>query len=188
MDPRAVARELARSARDLEAGPGFPAAYVGRARAEAGGLTSFDPSDREPGEGGLPDEPGERGVPDEPGEPGVPEDVDDAARLLQARTGADPVVVVGGRWAPRPVGQRVSKRLIHWYLEFLSGRVGEIGRAAARVGPAVAGRLDRIEGRQVAGREAFRAEVAVLRDRVGRLEDRRGGEPLGDASEPRPTG
>ncbi len=169
MDPRAVARELAESARDLEAGPGFPAAYVGRARAEAGALTSFEPTE-------------------EPGERGVPEEVDDAARLLQACTGADPVVVVDGTWAPRPVGQRLARRLIHWYLEFLSGRVGEIGRAAARVGPAVAGRLDRIEGRQVAGRRALHAEVAVLRDRVGRLEGRRGGEPPGDALEPRPTG
>jgi hypothetical protein len=167
MDPRAVARELAQSARDLEAGAGFPAAYVGRARAEAGGLTSFDPSDRETGEG---------------------EEVYDAARLLQACTGTDPVVVVAGTWAPRPVGQRLARRLIHWYLEFLSGRVGEIGRAAARVGPAVAGRLDRIEGRQVAGRRALHAEVAVLRDRVGRLEGRGGGEPPGDASEPLPTG
>jgi hypothetical protein len=167
MDPRAVARELAQSARDREAGAGFPAAYVGRARAEAGALTSFDPSDRETGEG---------------------EEVYDAARLLQACTGTDPVVVVAGTWAPRPVGQRLARRLIHWYLEFLSGRVGEIGRAAARLGPAVAGRLDRIEGRQVAGRRALHAEVAVLRDRVGRLEGRRGGEPPGDASEPLPTG
>ena len=179
MDPRAVPRELARSARDLEAGSGFPAAYVGRARAEAGALTSFEPSDHEPGE---------RGVPVEPGERGVPVDVDDAARLLEACTGTDPVVVVAGTWAPRPVGQRLARRLIHWYLEFLSGRVGEIGRAAARLGPAVAGRLDGIEGRQVAGREALHAEVAVLRDRVGRLEGRGGGEPPGDASEPLPTG
>lgn len=161
MDPRAVAGELARSARDLEAGSGFPAASVGRARAEAGALTSFDPSDRE---------------------------VDDAARLLEACAGADPVVVVAGTWAPRPVGQRLTRRLVHWYLEFLSGRVGEIGRAAARVGPAVAERLDRIEGRQVAGRRALHAELAVLRDRVGRLEGRPGGDQPGDASEPRPTG
>lgn len=153
MDPRTVARELVLSARDLEAGPGFPAAYVERARAAAGALAPFELSDDE---------------------------VDGAARLLGVQAEADPAVPVVATWRPRPVGQRLVKRLIDWYLSFLSGRVGEMGQAAARFGSAVTGRLDRIEGRQVTGRDTLRTEVARLEARVTELEDRLGsGRPGG---------
>lgn len=155
MDPRAVARELALSARDLEAGPGFPAAYVERARAAAGALAPMEPSDDE---------------------------VDSAARLLQVQAEADPGVRVAGTWGPRPAGQRLVKRLIDWYLSFLAGRVGEMGQAAARFGSAVTGRLDRSEGRHVTGRDTLRSEVAGLAARVAELEDRLGADPSGGPS------
>ena len=160
MDPRAVAREVEASARALEAGPGFPAGYVERARAAAGALTPFCP---------------------------LEDDVMAASRDLEMHKGVEP----GGpgataSWLRRP-GQRLIRRLIDWYLNFLHQQVRRLGPVAARFGEAVAERLDQVEGRQVADRTKFHTEVSALRNRVAGLEDRLGAGPPGDGAGPPPS-
>jgi hypothetical protein len=158
MDISAVAREVAVSARALEAEPGFPAAYVERARAAAGALTPFEPPD---------------------------DDVVAAARLLQMHAGADLHVPVAAP-APRRFLLGAVKRLIDWYLNFLIPPLADTGRTAARFGLAVTERLERVEARQIAGRDALRAEVVALRAQVAALEDRLGEGGPGDPARPRP--
>ena len=159
MDLHAVAREVAASARALEAGPGFPADDVGRARAAAGALNPFDPPD---------------------------DDVVPAVRLLQMHAGAAPGIrTAATSWSGRS-GRRLVGRLVDWYLHFHDSRAEDIARAAARLGPAVVGRLERIEGGQVAGRERLRTEVADLQARVAELENRLGAGQV-DGSGPLPV-
>ncbi|HEY3237957.1 MAG TPA: hypothetical protein VGL92_00235 [Acidimicrobiia bacterium] len=160
MDPRAVVSEVEASAHALEAGPGFPAGYVERARAAAGALTPFCP---------------------------LEDDVMAASRDLEMHKGVEP----GGpgttaSWLRRP-GQRLTGRLIDWYLNFLHQQVRELGPAAARFGEAVNARLDRVEGRQVAGRDRFRTDVSALRTRVDGLEHRLGARRPGRDSGPTPS-
>ncbi|MBW3555895.1 MAG: hypothetical protein KY454_03045 [Actinobacteria bacterium] len=53
----------------------------------------------------------------------------------------------------------VLKKLMIWYLRFLGHQITSLGQATARFGLAVASRVDGVE-----------AEVAVLQERVSRLE------------------
>jgi hypothetical protein len=143
MDPRVAANEVVDAARALEAGPGFPADYVERARAAAAALTPVETGDDE---------------------------VAAAARELGRVAGADldPAQAATsplGRLASRPVG-----KLVHWYLGYLVPRAADLGRATARLGTAVTGRLDDVEGRRQARRAALESEVEELRRRVAELE------------------
>jgi hypothetical protein len=145
MDPRTVVGEVVRSARALEDRAGFPAAYVERARAAAAALSPVELTD---------------------------DDVADAARDLGRAAGADldpsqAATSWPGRLVARPVG-----KLVHWYLNFLVPQTGDLGRAAARLGVAVATRLDHLEVRCRARRAALQDEVADLRARVAELEQR----------------
>ena len=145
MDPATAANEVVHWAQALEAGPDCPAGYVERARAAAAALTPVE-------------------VEDDP--------VAAAAHELTRAAGAavDPQRAARspvGRMASRPVG-----RLIGWYLGFLLPPAADLGRAAARHGVAVAGRLDRVEVRRVARRAAREDEVRALGARVAKLEQR----------------
>ncbi|MGH9004014.1 MAG: hypothetical protein ACRDYV_12890, partial [Acidimicrobiia bacterium] len=60
----------------------------------------------------------------------------------------------------------------------------ELGRAAARLGSAASGRLDRVEARRHAGREAVQADLDTLGARVTDLEERLGHERSGDGAGP----
>jgi hypothetical protein len=145
MDPRTVLGEVVRSARALEDRAGFPAAYVERARAAAAALSPVELTD---------------------------DDVAGAARELGRAAGADLVLSQAatswpGRLVARPVG-----KLVHWHLGFLVPQAGDLGRAAARLGVAVAARLDHVEVRRRARRAALHTEVDALRARVEELEPR----------------
>ncbi|MGH9283090.1 MAG: hypothetical protein ACRD0S_09135 [Acidimicrobiales bacterium] len=95
------------------------------------------------------------------------DDVGAAAALLAHHAGAD----LGPGAAGSNPGQRLVRRLVDWYLNVLIPPAAGLGQAAARMGRAVPERLDGIEARGIAAREAIRAELAALRDRVTALED-----------------
>ncbi len=145
MDPATAANEVVHWAQALEAGPDFPAGYVERARAAAAALTPLEMEDGA---------------------------VAAAARELGRAAGAavDPVRAARspvGRLASRPVG-----KLIGWYLDFLVPPAADLGRAAARLGGAVAGRLDHLEARRLVRQAALADEVRELEARVADLEQR----------------
>lgn len=125
------------------------AAYLERARETAEALTPFEPTD---------------------------DAVAAAAADLEMHAGAGLHVPVAAT-PVRRLGQAGVRRLVDWYLSFLIPPVADLGRAAARFGGAVTGRLEGIEGRQAGARAALEAEAAALRSRVAGVEERLGARP-----------
>ena len=150
MDTHAALGEVVASAHALETRPGFPAGYVERARAAAAALAPAETAG---------------------------EDVAAAAERLAREAGAGIVVPAVETSIVRRPTRRLVGRLVHWYLGFLIPPADAVVRAAASLGGAVPGRLDRVEAGRIAARDALRAEVTTLRTRVAELEDRLGVRP-----------
>lgn len=71
--------------------------------------------------------------------------------------------------SPRPpvrIVKSTVKRLVRWYLGYLSAQVTAIGEATLRLGSSLSDRIDDLDS---AGR-AHAAKLADLQERVGRLE------------------
>lgn len=137
--------ELRAEADRLAAQPGFPADYLARVRTAATRLAVTE---------------GER------------DDVRSAALLLEQHAAVELDAPVSSRALPQRLVKLVVRKLVGWYVRFLGHQVGILGQAAARLGLAVAERLDRVEAAQAADREQMKAEIAALRARVADLEAR----------------
>ena len=90
-----------------------------------------------------------------------PGDIRHAALLLERQANIDLEVPTASRVPGVHLVKQVLKKLMIWYLRFLAAQVSAFGQATARFGVTVASRIDELE-----------AEVAELRARIGRLEDK----------------
>ena len=140
-----LAEEVRADAERLAEEPGFPAAYLARARAAAARLAVTE---------------------------GVQDDVRNAALLLEQQAEIDVEVPVASRTLPQRLVKQVVRKLVGWYVRFLGHQVEILGQATSRFALVVAERLDRIEAAQGAEREAMAAELAALKARIAELEDR----------------
>ena len=140
-----LADEVKAEAGRLAAEAGFPAAYLARVRTAAGRLGVT--------EGGR-------------------DDVRSAALLLEQQAVIDVEVPVASRTLPQRLVKQVVRKLVGFALRFLGHQVGILGQATARLGLAVAERLDRMEAEQSAERAVMAAEIAALSARVAELEAR----------------
>ena len=143
--PAGLAAEVAAEAERLAAEPGFPAAYLARARAAAVRFAVTE---------------------------GVQDDVRSAALLLEQQAVIDVEAPVASRTMPQRLVKQVVRKSVGWYVRFLGHQVGILGQATARFALVTAERLDRIEAAQSAEREAMAAEIAALQARVAELEAR----------------
>jgi len=143
--PNTLAEELSAEAARLAAGPGFPAAYLARARTAAARMSVTE---------------------------GGGDDVRSAALLLEQQAVIDTNVPVASRTPPQRLVKAVIRKMIGWYLRFLGHQVSLLGQAAARFGLVVADRLDRLEAEQGVERVALTAEIDALKARVAELEAR----------------
>ena len=141
--PPTLAGEAMAEAERLAAGPGFPTPYLSRVRLAAGRLAVT--------EGGR-------------------DDVRSAALLLEQQAVIDLDVPVAGRALPQRLVKQTVRKLVGWYVRFLGDQVGVLGQAAARLGMAVADRLDGMEATESAERAAMAAEISALKARVAELE------------------
>ena len=140
-----LADEVRAEAERLAAAPGFPATYLARVRTAATRL-SVTEGDRD--------------------------DVRSAALLLEQHAVIDVEAPVASRALPQRLVKQAVRKLVGWYVRFLGHQVGVLGQATARLGLAVAERLDRMEAEQSAERAAMAAEIAALQARVTELEAR----------------
>jgi hypothetical protein len=140
-----LAGEITVAARGLEEASSFPRDYVRRVRTAAGALAVS-------------------GAGDDP--------VRQAALLLEYQAVVDVVAHVRAGPRSRRLVKTVVKKLVGWYVRFLADQVGVLGRTAARLGTAVAERLERLDAEQAALRAEVDAELARLRARVAELEAR----------------
>ena len=146
MEPPAratLADEIQAEARRLAAEPDFPAAYLARVRTATARLAVAE-DDRD--------------------------DVRCAALLLEQHAVIDVEAPVASRTLPQRLVKQLVQKLVGWYVRFVGHQVGILGQAAARLGLAVAERLDRIEAEQGAERAALAARIAALEARVVELE------------------
>ena len=90
-----------------------------------------------------------------------PDDLRHAALLLERQADLDLQVPTASRVPGVSLVKRTLKKLMIWYLRYLGHQITSFGRATARFGVTVANRVDELE-----------AEVADLRERVARLEER----------------
>jgi hypothetical protein len=90
-----------------------------------------------------------------------PDDLRHAALLLERQATIDLQVPTASRVPGVSLVKRTLKQLMIWYLRFLGHQITAFGQATARFGVTVANRVDGLE-----------AEVADLRERVARLEER----------------
>jgi hypothetical protein len=90
-----------------------------------------------------------------------PDDLRHAALLLERQATIDLQVPTASRVPGVSLVKRTLKKLMIWYLRYLGYQITSFGQATARFGVTVANRVDGLE-----------AEVAELRDRVARLEER----------------
>jgi hypothetical protein len=100
------------------------------------------------------------------------DDVRSAALLLEQEAVIDVDVPVASRTLPQRLVKQMVRKLVGWYVRFLGHQVGVLGQATARLGLAVAERLDRMEAEQGAERAVMAAEIAALQARVAELEAR----------------
>lgn len=140
-----LADEVRAEAERLAEGPGFPAAYLAHVRTAIARLAVT--------EGGR-------------------DDVRSAALLLEQEAVIDVEVPVASRTLPQRLVKQAVRKLVGWYVRFLGHQVGVLGQATARLGLAVAERLDRMEAEQGAERAVMAAEIAALQARVAELEAR----------------
>ena len=139
----ALLTEIRAEARARETSAGFPAALAGRARAATAWMGSGDQA---------------------------ADGVRFAAQLLsrQANRHLEPPAVT--RSGLRGLVKRAIVAVVGWYGRFLCQHLSAVGQAFARVGTAVAERVERLESDQVRDHEAIRAELEGLRARVAHLE------------------
>lgn len=90
-----------------------------------------------------------------------PDDLRHAALLLERQATIDLQVPTASRVPGVSLVKRSLKKLMIWYLRYLGHQISSFGQATARFGVTVANRVDELE-----------AEVAELRERVARLEER----------------
>jgi hypothetical protein len=90
-----------------------------------------------------------------------PDDLRHAALLLERQATLDLEVPTASRVPGVALVKRSLKKLMIWYLRFLGHQISAFGQATARFGVTVANRVDGVE-----------AELAELRERVTRLEER----------------
>ena len=90
-----------------------------------------------------------------------PDDLRHAALLLERQATIDLQVPTASRVPGVSLVKRSLKQLMIWYLRYLGHQISAFGQATARFGVTVANRVDELE-----------AEVADLRERVARLEER----------------
>lgn len=90
-----------------------------------------------------------------------PDDLRHAALLLERQATIDLQVPTASRVPGVSLVKRTIKKLMIWYLRYLGHQISSFGQATARFGVTVANRVDELE-----------AEVADLRERVARLEER----------------
>ncbi len=90
-----------------------------------------------------------------------PDDLRHAALLLERQATIDLQVPTASRVPGVSLLKRSLKKLMIWYLRYLGHQISSFGQATARFGVTVANRVDGLEG-----------EVADLRERVARLEER----------------
>ena len=90
-----------------------------------------------------------------------PDDLRHAALLLERQATIDLQVPTASRVPGVSLVKRSLKKLMIWYLRYLGHQISSFGQATARFGVTVANRVDELE-----------AEVADLRERVARLEER----------------
>jgi hypothetical protein len=141
----ALADEVRGEAERLAAEPGFPTAYVARARTAAARMAVTE---------------------------GVRDDVRSAALLLEQQAVIDVEAPVASRTLPQRLVKQAVRKFVGWYVRFLGHQVGILGQATARLGLVVAERLDRMEAEQAAERALMAAEIAALSARVAELEAR----------------
>jgi hypothetical protein len=141
--PVSLAEKITVRARELEESGDFPRDYVRQVRSAAGTL-------------------GVSGAGDDP--------VRQAALLLEYQAVVDVEAPVRAGPRSRRLIKTVIKKLVGWYVRFLADQVGVLGRTAARLGMAVAERLERLDAEQAALRAEVDAELARLRARVAELE------------------
>ena len=139
------ADEVQAEARRLAAQTDFPAAYVARVRTATARLAVVE---------------GDR------------DDVRAAALLLEQQAVIDVEAPVASRTLPQRLVKQLVLKLVGWYVRFVGHQVGVLGQAAARLGLAVAERLERMEAEQGAERAAMAARIAALEARVAELEAR----------------
>lgn len=63
------------------------------------------------------------------------------------------------------------KRLLSWYLRYLSGQLNTFGTSVVRLGETLAARTERLES----GAEELAARLGIVEERLRRLESRTGG-------------
>jgi hypothetical protein len=140
----AVAQEIVTAARAREGEAGFPDEYVERVRVATTALGLVDDA-----AGG----------------------VRHAALLLEAQSAIDTNVPVAGASRGRRLVKAGAKRLVGWYVRYLGDQVSVLGRSAARLGLAVADRMEHLDAEAARSRaelEALRARVAELEAALGR--------------------
>jgi hypothetical protein len=140
-----LADEVQAEANRLAGQPDFPAAYLARVRVATARL-AFVEGDRD--------------------------DVRSAALLLEQQAVIDVEAPVASRTLPQRLVKQLVLKLVGWYVRFVGHQVGILGQAAARLGLAVAERLDRMEAESGAERVAMAARIAALEARVAELEAR----------------
>lgn len=90
-----------------------------------------------------------------------PDDLRHGALLLERQATIDLQVPTASRVPGVSLVKGTLKKLMIWYLRYLGHQISAFGQATARFGVTVANRVDALD-----------AEVADLRERVARLEDR----------------
>ena len=90
-----------------------------------------------------------------------PDDLRHGALLLERQANVDLEVPTASRVPGVSLVKRTLKKLMIWYLRYLGHQITSFGQATARFGVTVANRVDGLD-----------AEVAELRERVARLEER----------------
>jgi hypothetical protein len=138
-----VATEIVAAARAREEVADFPGEYVERVRVATAALGLVDAA-----AGG----------------------VRHAALLLEAQSAIDTNVPVAGTTRSRRLVKQGAKRLIGWYVRYLGDQVSVLGRSAARLGLAVADRMEHLDAEAARSRAETQAELEALRARVAELE------------------
>ena len=144
--PAGVVDEVVAEARSRQAAPDFPHETVARIRVATGWLAAAE---------------------------GASDDVRFAALALQRQAGVDLEAPVGARSWPQRLVKRLVRRLLGWYVRFLSQQISALGQAAARLGLAVAQRSEALQAQVAGDRAAVEGRLDDLAARLDRLEAQR---------------
>lgn len=145
-----LADDIAAAARARAEEPDFPAATIDRIREAAARLAASEVA---------------------------PDDVRQAIVLLEQHANVDADVPTASRVVPVRYLKLAIKKLVMWYLRYLTQQIALFGGAVARVATATALRLEaleRAEAESLAERARLRDEITALEERIRALEARRG--------------